>query len=166
MKLTYNDKLKIYQLRQEGYSTTRLAQEFNVHPSVIKYFVKLIDRHGIEIVKTGKSNHSYSLELKQKMIDEVLVNGNSHADVALKYGLPSKSTLTQWIAQYKKNGYNIVEKIRGKKKTMPKVKATVSDKESLQKELEYLRAENDYLKKYIQISKEEVQKSKEKFKRY
>ena len=44
--------------------------------------VKLIDRYGIEIVKKGK-NCYYSLELKQKMIDKVLLEGRSRKSVSL-----------------------------------------------------------------------------------
>ena len=50
--------------------------------SGIKYMVKLIDRYGIEIVKKGK-NCYYSPELKQKMIDKVLLEGRSRKSVSL-----------------------------------------------------------------------------------
>ena len=42
----------------------------------LKYMVTLIDRYGIEIVKKGK-NRYYSPELKQEMIDKVLLEGRS-----------------------------------------------------------------------------------------
>ena len=60
--------------------------------SGLKYMVKLIDRHGIEIVKKWK-NRYYSSKLKQEMIDKVLLEGRSQRSVSLDYGLPNQGML-------------------------------------------------------------------------
>ncbi|VQW68528.1 degenerate transposase (Orf1) [Streptococcus pneumoniae] len=70
MKLTYDDKVQIYELRKQGQSFKQLSKRFGVDVSGLKYMVKLIDRYGIEFVKKGK-NRYYSPDLKQEMIHKV-----------------------------------------------------------------------------------------------
>ena len=76
MKLTYDDKVQIYELRKQGYSLEKLSNKFGINNSNLRYMVKLIDHYGIEFVKKGK-NRYYSPELKQEMINKVLLEGRS-----------------------------------------------------------------------------------------
>ena len=65
MKLTYGDKVQIYELRKQGQSFKQLSKRFGVDVSGLKYMMKFIDRYGIDIVKKGM-NRYYSSELKQQ----------------------------------------------------------------------------------------------------
>ena len=112
MKLTYEDKVQIYELRKQGQSFKQLSKRFGVDASGIRYMMRLIERYGIEIVKKGK-NCYYSPELKQEMIDKVLLEGRSRKSVSLDYALSSGGMLPNWIAQYKKMGILLLRKQEG-----------------------------------------------------
>ena len=56
MKLTYEDKIEIYQLRKQGEIFKNLSQKYNITVANIKYLVRLIDRYGIEIAKKEKKS--------------------------------------------------------------------------------------------------------------
>ena len=167
-KLSYEDKINLYNDRKSGMSVGSLSIKYNVRKCVVNYMVSLIDKHGLNILRTGKNKIHTKYE-KQEAIDRVLIDGEAKWAVALDIGLLSKGMLDNWIKNYRDMGYNIVERKRGRSPTMPKVtkkKENETDKEKikrLEEENLYLKAELEYSKKLravVQARKNQQQKKK------
>ena len=150
-KLSYEQRISIYNERKQGTSISTLSKKYNVRENVIQYMVCLIDKHGIDVLRKDK-NMFYPKYKKEEIINRVLIGGEPVWAVAIDEGIQNDGTLRNWIKKYKEMGYNIVERKRGRP-TMPKVtnkKENETDKEKikrLEEENLYLKAELEYSKK-------------------
>lgn len=165
-KLKIEDKIDIYKKKKSGMVISSIASYYHLNIATIKYLVRLIDKHGYEILR--EKNNSYPVELKLEAIKRVLENNESETSVSIDIGLLSKGTLSSWIKKYKENGYNIVERKRVRS-TMPKVtkkkenETVEEENKRLKEENEYLKAELEYTKKLravVQARKNQQQKKK------
>lgn len=149
-KLTYEDKINIYNERKKGSSMSMLSKKYNIAVHGIQYLCYLIDKHGFDILRTTK-NRYYPVYVKQNAIDRVLINNESIWSVALDIGLHGDGLLHSWIKKYKENGYNIVERKRGQS-TMSKITKKESN-ETKDEKIKRLEEENLYLKAELEYSK-------------
>ena len=166
-KLSYEQRISIYNERKQGTSISTLSKKYNVRENVIQYMVCLIDKHGIDVLRKDK-NMFYPKYKKEEIINRVLIGGEPVWAVAIDEGIQNDGTLRNWIKKYQEMGYNIVERKRGRP-TMLKVtnkKENETDKEKikrLEEENLYLKAELEYSKKLravVQARKNQQQKKK------
>lgn len=50
-KLSYKDKVNIYKDKQKGLSYKTISLKYKIKDNHIKYLVRLIDKHGVTILK-------------------------------------------------------------------------------------------------------------------
>ena len=150
-KLSYEDKINIYKERKNGNTISNISKKYNVRKDVIKYLVRLIDKHGYDVLRT-KKNRTFTSYEKEQIINRILLNNESACSVAVDEGLLSRGMLQNWIKKYKENGYNIVERKQGRP-TMNKKEIKSKKNETLEEENERLKKENLYLKAELEYSK-------------
>lgn len=85
-KLSYEDKINLYEDKKQGISTKSLSKKYKIRTSLVDYLISLIDKHGYDILRTDKNRFHTRYE-KQKAIDRVLLNGESAWSVAIDIGL-------------------------------------------------------------------------------
>ena len=166
-KLSYNDKINLYNDKLNGKSIKSLSQKYGITYHNVQYLIRLIDRHGFDILRTSK-NKKYTSQEKERIINRVLLNNESILFVSIEEGLSSNGMLQNWVKKYKENGYNIVERKRGwstmTKLTKRKENETKDETiKRLEEENLYLKAELEYSKKLravVQARKNQQQKKK------
>ena len=58
-----------------------ISKRYDVRKDVIKYLIRLIDKHGYDILRTSK-NRIFTKEEKERIINRVLINNESACSVA------------------------------------------------------------------------------------
>ena len=149
-KLSFEDKINLYNDRKSGVSISSLCSKYKILHANVKYLTRLIDKHGYDILRKNK-NKKFTFYEKEQIINRVLLNNESLLSVAVDEGLSSPGMLANWIKKYKENGYNIVERKRGRP-TMNKV-SKKKENETIEEENKRLKEENEYLKAELEYSK-------------
>ena len=136
----------------------------------IRYWSKLVDFHGEEILKHKEQDKKWTAEERFKLISKVLA-GNSYKSVAIEAGI-SDGQLYTWVNKYKKFGYNSLEiKKRGRPSKMKNKNENIDIEpkplnESEREELIRLREEVRYLKTERAVEKKLDALRREKYAAY
>lgn len=171
MRYNYEFKKECVELYRQG-KWMETPEDVNQHMfrDKIRYWSKLVDFHGEEILKHKEQNKDWSAEEKFKFISKVLA-GNSCNSVAIEAGI-SNGQLYNWIYKYKKFGYNSLEiKKRGRPSKMKDNNENTDIKpkplnESEREELIRLREEVRYLRTVQAVEKKLEALRREKYAAY
>ena len=101
MKFTFEDKVQIYKERKRGSILSKLQLKWEIQKSKIKYLIRLVNKHGFDILRHGYRN--YSIQFKEAAIYRVLTLNESITSVSIDLGLSTDSLLFRWIKEYKEN---------------------------------------------------------------
>lgn len=149
-KLNYEDKVNLYYDRKKRIPLSTIAKKYKTTVDNIQFLERLIDKHGFEILINRKSYSNYE---KEQIINRV-INGESIISVAVDEGIKSKAMLSHWVQKYKENGYNIVERKRGRP-TMKRI-TKENKNESQEEKIKRLEEENLYLRAELEDRKSVV----------
>ena len=164
-KLSYKDKVNLYNEKMKGVSYSKICDKYGIYMGYAKFLVRLVNKHGIAILKKDK-NRKYTDEEKQDAIIRIVYNNESSCSVAIDMGMATTTTLRNWVKKYKENGYNIVERKQGRSTMTKEINKKETDKEKikrLEEENLYLKAELEYSKKLsavVQARQNQQQKKK------
>lgn len=81
MKLTLEDRLKIIELYEQGYSKSQLSKKFRVNSTTIERIENQYRTHGIESFKEKGNNNKYTADFKYAIIQRIF-NGESITGLA------------------------------------------------------------------------------------
>ncbi len=134
-KLSKQDKIEIYHLWHDyQIGPAELSQRYRVGKTNISYLLALIDRHGLAILDQPYT--AYTSNFKEQALKRIIVDHEPLYHVALDLGLKSRGMLSNWLREYRKNGYNIVNKQRGRPLTSAELEA--ENRERIRKKIERL----------------------------
>ena len=83
-KLGYENIINLYKEKMCGMSYSDLSAKYKIRDSRVKYLVRLINKHGHDILIKNK-NKKYPKYFKLEAIERVIVNNESLYCVALDY---------------------------------------------------------------------------------
>lgn len=99
-KLTKEVKVEIVERYLQGESPSQLGQIYGFYPDSLKVWVKKYQKDGIAGLTNPRRNKSYTREFKEQVVEAYLSGAGSELDLALKFGIPSRGTVSSWIKQY------------------------------------------------------------------
>ena len=158
-KISKEERLVAVKAIEEGKSVARVAAQYQVSRTVMRYYYDLYKRHGPEGLshRTGK----WSVEQKCQILSLMHQNHLSYHETSIQFGLSGSATLMKWERTYLDKEKNGLDDKISKKPRLRKPKPPLTQLEELLAENEYLRAENEYLKKLNALVAEREKREKE-----
>lgn len=95
-KISYEERINLYYDRKNGMSFPSIKSKYGINKSGVEYLVRLIDKHGVDILRTNE-NKSYSSKEKQRILNRILIDNESILSVSIDEGLAAKGMLNNWL---------------------------------------------------------------------
>lgn len=83
-KLSYEERINLYYDRKNGMSFPSIKSKYGINKSGVEYLVRLIDKHGFDILRTNE-NKSYSSKEKERILNRILIDNESILSVSIDY---------------------------------------------------------------------------------
>lgn len=160
----YNEQFKIMVVREYlegklGYET--LAKKHGIKSwSLIKRWVKVFEKFGMDGLMRKKNNEVYSVQFKLDVLSFMKKTGSSEITTALQFGLSTPSLIGSWKKAFLEGGNEALDKPKGRPPIYGFSSFTLSDYRSLSKYLYPHAMANGNVLHLIQCALEHLRKQK------
>ena len=146
-KISYNELAKKYSIRDK---------------KTIRVWVNAYESQGYDGLKVSRTNNSYSLEFKLKVVKLYLTGEMSYQSIANEMKINNPSIIVRWVKEFREEG---IEGLKPKKRGRPSKMEKDGKKKPIKKteikedigEIEKLREENYHLQMEVEILKKKIQ---------
>lgn len=130
-----------------------VSDKLGVSKSQLQTWISYYKLYGISGLGPRLKNNKYTFDFKLIVIDDIEKSGLSIREAALKYNVPSDSTVLNWLKIYNTEGaLELSKELRGRPKIMKKKKQNKKINKPLTREEELL-LENESLKAELALLK-------------
>lgn len=130
-----------------------VSNKLGINESELKKWVKYYKKYGVPALEPRPTNTRYTLDFKLKVVHTIENHGFSIREAALKFNVPSPSTVQRWFSIYQETGsFAIQQRPKGRPRIMNKGKPNKQSNKPLTREEELLR-ENESLRAELALLK-------------
>lgn len=97
-------------------------------------------------MRTSQKHATYTIEEKNKIVEKYLNGEMGYVKITRYYDLPSSSTLSYWVRQYRKNGTLKDNRGKSSKRNYIRNKKIIPEQMSHEELIEYVKATEDIKK--------------------
>ena len=163
MKYTLEEKLKyVKEHINNNVPIFEIHKKYGIHPSDLKYFVKLYRTWGDKAFKTNNQRQVYTRETKLKCIEDIITGKCSYREKAIELMITNPRIVCDWVEKYKAYGEESINDTYSREAYKHHDdKVLEKEYKKLLEDLERTKAENEYLKKsFPQVLKRSKQLKK------
>jgi transposase len=153
-KYTKSFKFRAVQyVLKNNLGVTHVCDKFGVSKRQLRTWINYYKLYGVSGLEPRIKNSKYSFDFKLMVLNDIEELGLSISEAALKYNVPSNTTVRNWLRIYNTKGaLELSKELRGRPNTMDKKIKKKQSKKPLSREEELL-LENESLKAELALLK-------------